>query len=484
MLDKRLAVCADFVRGGRVCDVGTDHAYLTAELLKSGKCLYAIAADINIRPLKAAEKTLKKYGVEEKAEIVLSDGMLNIDLNGVTDIVIAGMGGELIKSVLNARKTELEGINLILQPMSKHSFLRRWLCENGFKIIKEKAVIDNRHYYTVINACYTGTKYSYDDIYEHTGELDFNDKEDLKYIKNRAERLLSISGGLRSGGSGDAALFLSLGYRILRKAGFEPMLTVNDIYTHMNRIAPMAICQEGDNSGILTGSLNAKAGKILLCLDITNDTVAEAIEKNAGVIISHHPVIYNPLYSLNDNDPACYAYKNGIACLCFHSPLDIAAGGINDIIYSLLKKPLMLSDKKSVLEPVHPDGSGYGIICESGAGLDAKETAGILKEIFGCTVVRYFDNGKPIKKLAFCSGGGAVNTQRVIDFGLDAFITGDVKHDRWITAKNYGLALFDSGHYHTEVIALEYIRRSFLEAFPGLDISIARCERDPVEYII
>ena len=93
MLDKRLKLCADMVSGDRVCDVGTDHAYLAAELLKSGKCSSAIAADINENPLKAARATLEKAGVADRAEIIRSDGLKDIPGSGITDIVIAGMGG-------------------------------------------------------------------------------------------------------------------------------------------------------------------------------------------------------------------------------------------------------------------------------------------------------------------------------------------------------------------------------------------------------
>ncbi len=75
MLDKRLKLCADMVNGSRVCDVGTDHAYLIAELLSSGKCDTAVAADINEGPLSAARINLEKAGVTDKVDIILSDGL-------------------------------------------------------------------------------------------------------------------------------------------------------------------------------------------------------------------------------------------------------------------------------------------------------------------------------------------------------------------------------------------------------------------------
>ena len=103
MLDNRLTACAELVGGeGIVCDVGTDHAYLAAELINSGKCSKVIASDINEGPLDSARKTVEKYGITDKVELVLSDGLKNVSLDGVSDIVIAGMGGETIAAIIGS----------------------------------------------------------------------------------------------------------------------------------------------------------------------------------------------------------------------------------------------------------------------------------------------------------------------------------------------------------------------------------------------
>ncbi|MDE5855244.1 MAG: class I SAM-dependent methyltransferase, partial [Ruminococcus sp.] len=135
MLDKRLQMCADMISGkGIVCDVGTDHAYLAVELIKSGKCEKVIASDVKEGPLESAHKTVEKYDVSDKVELVLSDGLENINLDGVTDIVIAGMGGETIVNILENYfwENSLENIRLILQPMSKPESLRKFLYNLGY----------------------------------------------------------------------------------------------------------------------------------------------------------------------------------------------------------------------------------------------------------------------------------------------------------------------------------------------------------------
>lgn len=477
MLDKRLTLCAGFVRGNRVCDVGTDHAYLAAELLASGKCDTAVAADINEKPLASARVTLEKAGVLDRAELILSDGLKNIPESGITDIVIAGMGGELIFKILSECKW-LKGKNLILQPMSRSEFLIKKLCENGFEILSRRAVTDGKFCYTVINAVMNGSPpFTPTDIFLETGGLDMTDHDSAFYAEHQAERLF------REGRASCRTEKIALAAEILKMTGRKNMYTVKDIMVLMDKIAPLKNLHKGDNSGLLVGDENASVTKALFALDITCDVVREAAEIGAEVIIAHHPVIFHPLYSLNDSDPACLAFKHGIACICFHSPLDMADGGINDIIFDMLSHILKLK-KQSVLEPVHPDGRGYGWVCSVGNTIIPDELGKLLKDVFGCTVVRYTDSGRIIKKLAFCSGGAGGNLPLAIASGADAYITGDVKHDQWITARNSGIALYDCGHFHTEDIAVPYLIKRFTEEYPQLEAVRAESDRDPVDYIL
>lgn len=261
------------------------------------------------------------------------------------------------------------------------------------------------------------------------------------------------------------------------------MYTVKDIFAAMDVIAPMKNLHKGDNSGLLVGDENAPVTKVLFALDITCEVVREAIEIGAEVIVAHHPVIFHPLYTLEDSNPACLALKHGIACICFHSPLDMADGGINDIIFDMLNPQLKLK-KQAVLEPVHPDGRGYGWVCSLGNEIMPDKLGALLKDIFGNKVVRYTNSGRIVKKIAFCSGGAGGNLPLAIEHGADAYVTGDVKHDQWITARNSGIALYDCGHFHTEDIVIPYLINRFGEVFSGLELIHAKADKDPVDYIM
>lgn len=261
------------------------------------------------------------------------------------------------------------------------------------------------------------------------------------------------------------------------------MITVNDIYNLLDEIAPFRLQDKWDNSGLLVGSPNKKVSKILVSLDITNAVVREAAEKGADLIISHHPVIFSPLKSVACESVVYNLIQNGISAICSHTPLDVAKGGMNDIIFGLLKDRLSLSDDWQILEPTS-ENTGYGRICTSlnPDGFTPTEMAQILKKVFKCRVVRFSDCERKIKKLAYCSGSGGSMAEMVLKSGADAFITGDIKHDVWITAQNGGLALFDCGHYHTEVIITDYLKEKISERF-DIPVEISESGKDFVNCI-
>lgn len=201
MLGNRLRACAEYVVGEKACDVGTDHGYLTAELLLSGKCSFAIAADINEKPLDSARSTLHKHGLDGRSQLVLSDGVKNVDLDGVTDIIIAGMGGELISAILSQKP--LGGINLVLQPMTKAPYLRRFLAENGFELLDETAVEESGRLYTVMNAVFTGKKREIGELEALVGKLLLSDKTAKQMLLGISEKLKKESDALKASGNAE-----------------------------------------------------------------------------------------------------------------------------------------------------------------------------------------------------------------------------------------------------------------------------------------
>ena len=159
-LSKRLQALADMVNeGAPLADIGCDHGYVPVYLVQSGKIQYAVASDINEGPLASCKVLVEENALEDKIKCVLSNGLESINLDEVDDVLIAGMGGELIAEILGNVDTEaLKNKHLILNPMTHPEIARRFLYENGFEIKKDIIVKDGKHFYSEFDATYSGFK--------------------------------------------------------------------------------------------------------------------------------------------------------------------------------------------------------------------------------------------------------------------------------------------------------------------------------------
>ena len=157
-LSPRLLAAAKFVRSGAfVADVGSDHAYLPIYLCTEGRIRGAVASDINEGPVTRAMINVASYHLGRKITVLRTDGLSGIDEYSPSDILICGMGGELIAEIIrSAPWTKNKKIRLILQPMTQADKLRAYLAENGFSIVDEVIVKDDK-IYQLICAEYTGS---------------------------------------------------------------------------------------------------------------------------------------------------------------------------------------------------------------------------------------------------------------------------------------------------------------------------------------
>lgn len=198
-LTNRLMTAASLVRSSRLTvDVGTDHGYLPAYLVMTGKTDSVIAADIGEGPLENAAKTVRKYSLYDKISLVLSDGLKNIP-HETEEIIIAGMGGTLIVDILSvADWIKNEKIHLILQPMTHSYDVRKFLSENGFYIDEERLCSDDGRIYVVISAYFSGKDETKDDFYYFFGDnISMNDEMYAAYFKKQYHYIKSRYEGLR-----------------------------------------------------------------------------------------------------------------------------------------------------------------------------------------------------------------------------------------------------------------------------------------------
>lgn len=361
------------------------------------------------------------------------------------------------------------------------------------------------------------------------------------------------------------------------------MTTVGEIYEYMDRIAPFELAESWDNSGLLCGSSELPADSVLVSLDITSEVAQEAAEIGAQLIVSHHPVIFEPLKSLSPASVPWRLAASGISAICAHTNLDIAAGGVNDCLAQRLclnnRKPLQitgdnpsykvivfvpaeqaervyiamaeagagtlgsysgcaflsagegrflphegahpfigetgklaqvpevriemfvtaarLSAVKAAMLAAHPyeqpaydvfldeavkDVRSLGLIGELPAEYSPEEFAAFVRERLGCTGVRFACGGHPIRNVAVCGGAGGSLWSHVVGGHADAFVTGDVKHNLLIDAKEAGITIVDAGHFATENVVVEPLAQRLSQQFPDVQFTVSRACKDPAEY--
>ena len=164
-ITERLTAAASMVRrGARLCDVGTDHAYLPIFLYKAGRIERALASDINEGPCERARANVALHGCGDGIEVVCAAGLDAAADFAPTDVVIAGMGGEMIRDIINdSPLTRETGVRLILQPMTKAPALRDALTSQGFTIVDEALAHEDR-IYQIICVEFTGRVTRHTDV--------------------------------------------------------------------------------------------------------------------------------------------------------------------------------------------------------------------------------------------------------------------------------------------------------------------------------
>lgn len=234
-----------------------------------------------------------------------------------------------------------------------------------------------------------------------------------------------------------------------------------EIYNKLCSIAPIELAMDYDNPGFLVGDKNSDINIAIVCLDVTSSVVDFALEKSANLIISHHPIIFEPLKSITaqENRRVFSCLSAGISVISMHTNLDVANGGVND----RLAEALGLSE----ITPI-TDCDGFTFkMGKLPKEMNAHRLAEHIKNRLG-GAVRYTDNNKTISKVAVCGGSGSDFMHLAVQSGADALVTADVKHKYFIEASEMGFSLFDGGHFHTEDVIVEPLAEQLNRELSGV----------------
>ncbi|MCL2670763.1 MAG: Nif3-like dinuclear metal center hexameric protein [Clostridiales bacterium] len=242
---------------------------------------------------------------------------------------------------------------------------------------------------------------------------------------------------------------------------------IDEFCALMDAIAPPALAWEGDNIGLLVGTEREEIARVLVALDCTPPVIAEAVEKGADLILTHHPSIKDPLTRLSHRDLPYLLARHGIAHFAAHTNLDAAQGGVNDCLAACMGL--------ENLRPLPPENLGRVGTLPTPCTLS--EFLELCRERLQATPLYAGDLSQRIETVALVGGGGASDLQKAAAAGADILLTGDAKHSDALFARALGIALAVCGHYETESVVLKPLIARLQAADNGVQYMLSENDR-------
>ena len=234
--------------------------------------------------------------------------------------------------------------------------------------------------------------------------------------------------------------------------------TISDIEEKLFELAPRTLAEDWDNVGLQVGDPEAPVKKAVIALDASSSTFSFALREHADLVISHHPLIFNPIRSLNLKEYTARLLagflRHDIGVISMHTNLDSALGGVNDRLCELLG----IQDTMPLLPNKEDCTQGLGRVGNLKTPLKKEEFLTLVSKKLGRSSLAYSGSSRgKIKRVAVCSGSGSTLFEDAARHKIDAYVTGEVKHSSAIMAKDTGILLVDAGHFHTEHPVVERV---------------------------
>lgn len=233
-------------------------------------------------------------------------------------------------------------------------------------------------------------------------------------------------------------------------------MKVRDITERIESFAPLALQESYDNAGLIVGRYdNELTGGVLLAVDVTDEVIDEALEKGCGMIITHHPIVFNAMKRFNSASlvERCVerAIKHDIALYACHTNLDAAVGGMSWRLGQMLGVENMQALEAAA------DGTGFGVVGDLAQPMAVEEFFALLRSTLGCKAVRHSKVVKSeIQRIAICTGAGGSLIEQAAESGCDVYVTADVKYNQYYLPDGR-FVLCDVGHYESEYCAIDLL---------------------------
>lgn len=236
---------------------------------------------------------------------------------------------------------------------------------------------------------------------------------------------------------------------------------------------PKELAYEWDNVGLQVGTLNTKAKKILISLDLTKEVVKEAIQLKANMILTHHPLMFKAMDKIIFDSPRGWIIKNlikhNITVYSAHTNYDVADGGMNDTLAAALKL-----ENVKLLDPIDDIGR-YGTMAET----DFPSFISNVKNVFNLETVKVIGRtDRLIKTVGISGGSGSKHMYEAKKVGCDVYLTGDITYHTALDGVALGITLIDVGH-HIEEIFVPKIKKELESEFPDIEFIASSVNTNP-----
>lgn len=265
-------------------------------------------------------------------------------------------------------------------------------------------------------------------------------------------------------------------------------LKIREIIAALETLAPLEWQEEWDNAGIQIGDPDRELTGLLLCVDVTEQILDEAIRKNCNMIVAHHPLLFKPLRSIQGRNyiERCVikACKHDLLIYAAHTNLDNAPEGVNFRLAQKLKLiDTIVLDKKENLVSADGKPVGMGVVGNLPAPFTPAEFVEQIRTLFDVDCIQAAKNiDKPIKRVAICGGSGASLRQKAEKAGADVLLTGEARYNDYLDAAG-NILMLTIGHFESERCTIQIFYEEIRKKFITFDLNIVCVNSNPVKYL-
>lgn len=475
-----------------IADIGTDHGYALIALLKENRIEKGIASDNKKKPLAKAKKNAEAEGTIESLIFRLGNGVETLEPGEVDGVIVAGMGGQLIKDILETSMAVIKELKFILlQPAQNPEVLREYLYKGPYEILDEDIIKEDRRFYEYLLVRYQDqetTSSNFTGSYQ-VGYVLPRKKHPLfrAFVDNKIYEIEVIVEKIEPSSETGLKRMKNLKSKIDELRSIEMDAKVKDFMKLVESHAPISYKEDYDNVGLMVGDGEDIITGILFSMDTTNAVIEEAKEKGVNLIVSHHPLLFMKPKSITNETAQgkkiIKLIRNNINLYAAHTNLDSVKDGMNDTIVKMFD----YLDFDIIEKCPFDFDSGIGRIVYLRTAIKLKDFIEKTKKVLDVPLLRYSgDLNQTVNRIAIINGSGQSYFQKSIELGADCILTADTTYHHVQELEELGVAIVDPGHYLSEKNVYNHLMMKMVKKFNqefDVPVYFSEVEKDPYQFI-